>query len=74
MSVPGVAEGLPSVIVGDCVILSDVTMPDDSPQYQGYVHEVHRESETLLLRFQAAFHESYSREDYNVRFLPNRCV
>ena len=69
---PGVAEGLPSVLAGDSVIASDVTAPHDSPQYQGFIHEVQREG--VLLRFNDQFHNSYTGEDYNVQFVLSRSV
>ena len=70
LSVPGVSEGLPSLMVGDSVILSDVTMPENAPQYQGYIHEVMKED--VLLKFTQEFHDNYDDQDYNVRFVPGR--
>ena len=70
LSVPGVSEGQPSVLVGDSVILSDVSMPENAPQYQGYVHEVQKEG--VLLGFQQQFHDTYDGQDFNVRFVPSR--
>ena len=40
LQVPGLAEGRPSLLVGDSVILSVVEMADFAPSYQGYIHEV----------------------------------
>ena len=40
---PGLAEGRPSVLVGDRVILSALQGEQEQecqPQYEGYVHEV----------------------------------
>ena len=39
LQVPGLAEGRPSVLIGDAVILSSPVDPED-PQYEGIVHEV----------------------------------
>lgn len=39
LNVPGLAEGRPSVLIGDAVILSSPSSPDE-PQYEGIVHEV----------------------------------
>ena len=67
---PGLAEGRPSVLVGDSVILSEPSMPENSPEYEGVVHEVLKDR--VLLKFHQAFHGSYRGEDYNVRFTFNR--
>ncbi|XP_070558599.1 RNA helicase Mov10l1-like [Ptychodera flava] len=72
LQVPGLAEGRPSVLVGDKVILS---VPDGvigSPQYEGFVHEVL--SEELLLKFHPEFHQRYKGEEYDVMFTFNRAV
>ena len=39
LQVPGLAEGRPSVLIGDAVILSSPVDPEE-PQYEGIVHEV----------------------------------
>ena len=39
LQVPGLAEGRPSVLIGDAVILSSPVDPEES-QYEGIVHEV----------------------------------
>lgn len=39
LGVPGLAEGRPSVLLGDKVMLSDPCDPQ-GPVYEGYVHEV----------------------------------
>lgn len=39
LHVPGLAEGRPSVLVGDSVILTS-PVETDGPQYEGIVHEV----------------------------------
>lgn len=39
LEVPGLAEGRPSILIGDKVILS-VPYDPEGPSYEGYVHEV----------------------------------
>lgn len=39
LKVPGLAEGRPSVLIGDKVILTDPSDPE-GPCYEGFVHEV----------------------------------
>lgn len=40
LQVPGLAEGRPSLLIGDSVVLSNSTYSEFSPSYQGYIHEV----------------------------------
>ncbi len=70
LAVPGLAEGRPSVLVGDKIFLSLPGELEDGPQYEGYVHEILREE--VLLKFHPDFHSSYTGEDYDVRFSFNR--
>lgn len=70
LAVPGLSEGRPSVLVGDRVILREPFMPEDSPEYEGYVHEVRRDE--VWLKFVDSFHSSYNGQDYNARFTFNR--
>ncbi|XP_062571202.1 RNA helicase Mov10l1-like [Saccostrea cucullata] len=69
LAVPGLAEGRPSVLLGDKVMLSDPSDPQ-GPIYEGYVHEVF--SEEVLLKFNSDFHLGYNGKDYNVQFTFNR--
>ncbi|GAB1598152.1 RNA helicase Mov10l1-like [Argonauta hians] len=69
LRVPGLAEGRPSVLVGDRVYLS-TPGTEGGPLFEGIVHEVH--SEDVFLKFNAEFHSKYLGEDYNVRFTFNR--
>ncbi|CAH1265716.1 MOV10L1 [Branchiostoma lanceolatum] len=70
LTVPGLAEGRPSVLIGDKVVLTAPGAGDCSPCYEGYVHEVLREE--VLLKFHQDFHSSYDGEPYNVFFMFNR--
>ncbi|XP_078596430.1 RNA helicase Mov10l1-like [Branchiostoma floridae x Branchiostoma japonicum] len=70
LTVPGLAEGRPSVLIGDKVVLTSPGAGDCSPSYEGYVHEVLREE--VLLKFHQDFHSSYDGEPYNVFFMFNR--
>ena len=40
LKVPGLAEGRPSLLVGDRVILSDPEVGSYAPSYEGHIHEV----------------------------------
>ena len=40
LSVPGLAEGRPSLLTGDKVVLSAPGLEDESPEYEGFVHDV----------------------------------
>ncbi|XP_077977756.1 uncharacterized protein LOC144433319 [Glandiceps talaboti] len=70
LEVPGLAEGRPSVMIGDKVILSIPDGQASCPEYEGYVHEVLRED--LLLKFNPEFHATYQGEEYNVMFTFSR--
>nr|XP_006811620.1 PREDICTED: LOW QUALITY PROTEIN: putative helicase Mov10l1-like [Saccoglossus kowalevskii] len=71
LTVPGLAEGRPSVLIGDKVILSVPNNNDyATPQYEGFVHDVFQEE--LLLKFHPEFHQTYKGEEYNVMFTFNR--
>ncbi|CAI9716308.1 Hypothetical predicted protein [Octopus vulgaris] len=69
LKVPGLAEGRPSVLVGDRVYLS-TPGAEGGPIFEGIVHEVH--SDEVYLKFNAEFHSKYLGEDYDVRFTFNR--
>ncbi|XP_014786677.1 RNA helicase Mov10l1 isoform X1 [Octopus bimaculoides] len=69
LKVPGLAEGRPSVLVGDRVYLS-TPGAEGGPVFEGIVHEVH--SDEVYLKFNAEFHSKYLGEDYDVRFTFNR--
>lgn len=69
LKVPGLAEGRPSVLVGDKVYAS-APGESETPLLEGIVHEVHNEE--VLLRFNSEFQNNYQGEDYNIRFTFNR--
>jgi putative helicase MOV10L1 len=69
LKVPGLAEGRPSLIIGDRVILSEPG-EYEGPRYEGCIHEVLNDE--VLLKFQQNFHHDYLGQDYNVEFTFNR--
>ncbi|XP_050412880.1 RNA helicase Mov10l1 isoform X1 [Patella vulgata] len=69
LAVTGLAEGRPSVLMGDKIILSIPGDPD-GPYYEGFVHEVLNQE--VLLKFSYDFHNKYNGEDYDVEFTFNR--
>ncbi|XP_038054023.1 RNA helicase Mov10l1-like [Patiria miniata] len=66
LEVPGLAEGRPSVLIGDKIV---VTHPNTA-RYDGYVHEVL--GEAVLLKFHPSFHELYQAEECSVMFTYSR--
>ncbi|XP_072026014.1 RNA helicase Mov10l1-like [Amphiura filiformis] len=70
LEVPGLAEGRPSVMVGDKIILSLPNANKYDAKYEGIVHEVL--SDVVLLKFNEKFQESYQAEEYNVAFTFSR--
>jgi len=48
LKVPGLAEGRPSLLVGDRVILSDSEVAGYAPSYEGCIHEVRRLSSLFV--------------------------
>ena len=42
LAVPGLAEGRPSLLPGDRLVLSEPCEGEGGPEYEGYVHEVGR--------------------------------
>ncbi|XP_052781179.1 RNA helicase Mov10l1-like isoform X2 [Mya arenaria] len=69
LQVPGLAEGRPSVLIGDSVYLTDPADPD-GPCFEGFVHETFKDE--VLLKFNPNFQRSYTGKDYNVVFTFNR--
>lgn len=70
LDVPGLAEGRPSLLLGDRVIVSYHDKGTDSPTYEGYVHEIH--ADKILLKFNESFHNEYRNDDLDVEFYFNR--
>ncbi|XP_035216479.1 RNA helicase Mov10l1-like [Stegodyphus dumicola] len=69
LEVVGLAEGRPSLIIGDKAIL----VPPYSRSnfaFEGCIHEVHLNE--VLLKFSDSFHDSYDGEMFDVRFELNR--
>ncbi|BFZ08818.1 hypothetical protein BsWGS_11857 [Bradybaena similaris] len=69
LTVPGLAEGRPSVLIGDQIILSSPEDPE-GPRYVGYVHEL--TATDVHLKFSPEFHSRYGGQDYNVQFTFSR--
>ena len=42
LAVPGLAEGRPSLLPGDRLVLSEPSDLEGGPEYEGYIHEVYR--------------------------------
>lgn len=66
VEVKGLAEGRPSVLVGDYIIVKG---RDDTVSYEGRVHEVRRV--TLSLRFSDKFN-TFRGTKFDVQFVLNR--
>ncbi|KAF8771015.1 RNA helicase Mov10l1 like protein [Argiope bruennichi] len=69
LEVEGLAEGRPSLIIGDKAILVP-PYQKSSFAFEGCIHEVHQNA--VLLKFSDSFHTSYDGESYDVRFELNR--
>jgi putative helicase MOV10L1 len=70
LTVPGLAEGRPSLLMGDKVIVSVPGARPEEPCYEGYIHEIHEKD--LLLKFSEDFHKKFRHEDYDIQFTFNR--
>ncbi|KAG8196843.1 hypothetical protein JTE90_027556 [Oedothorax gibbosus] len=69
LEVVGLAEGRPSLIIGDKAILVP-PYQKSSFGFEGCIHEVHLNE--VLLKFNDSFHNSYDGECFDVRFELNR--
>ncbi|KZT00672.1 P-loop containing nucleoside triphosphate hydrolase protein [Laetiporus sulphureus 93-53] len=69
LSVPGLAEKRPSVLVGD-IVLVQPHGADTGRWYEGHVHVVHKEEVGLC--FHGSFQGHQPSQLYNVRFKLNR--
>ncbi|XP_071960660.1 RNA helicase Mov10l1-like [Antedon mediterranea] len=72
LDVNGLAEGRPSVLVGDKIILTPLDALPHTITYEGFVHQVH--GEEVLLKFHPSFHEEYTAEEYHVTFTFSKTV
>ncbi|XP_048864383.1 RNA helicase Mov10l1 isoform X4 [Brienomyrus brachyistius] len=70
LEVPGIAEGRPSVFVGDKVLLKKPLSGGIVVEYVAYVIEIKQED--LTLRVNSEFHHSYMGEPLDVEFTFNR--
>uniref|UniRef100_W5NEM5 RNA helicase n=1 Tax=Lepisosteus oculatus TaxID=7918 RepID=W5NEM5_LEPOC len=70
LEVPGVAEGRPSVTVGDKVLLKKLLSGGVQVEYIAYVTEISEEE--LTLRVNSDFQRSYMGEPLDVEFTFNR--
>ena len=88
LTVAGMAEKRPSLLIGDHVLASN-PFSNDEIKYEGYVHEVHQtrvkdffivDDESffigllfqVLLKFHQDFHSNYADEDYSIQLKFNR--
>lgn len=69
LEVPGLAEGRPSLLLGDRVIVKYAGQRS-SPKYEGFIHEI-RAAE-ILLKFNNDFHDSYEHQYVDAQFYFNR--
>lgn len=72
LQVPGLAEGRPSLLLGDKIIASLTGSPSDSPKYEGYIHEVRKDD--ILLKFNEEFHNRFAMQECDVMFYFNSSV
>ncbi|XP_031573706.1 RNA helicase Mov10l1-like [Actinia tenebrosa] len=70
LRVPGLAEGRPSLLIGDTVVASLTDGVYDAPKYEGYVHEVRKDD--ILLKFNEEFHKNFGLQSCDVTFYFNR--
>lgn len=70
LNVPGLAEGRPSLLIGDKILASLTGVSSESPKYEGYIHEVHKDD--VLLKFNEEFHNRFAMQKCDVMFYFNR--
>ncbi|XP_065212041.1 probable RNA helicase armi [Planococcus citri] len=71
LEIPNLAESRPSLVIGDKLIASDPAIFGKSTtKYEGYIHKVNANS--IFLRFNDSFHNSYNGKDYSVTFVHSR--
>ena len=74
MTVPGLSENRPSVLVGDFILVSETNasiLPESRTWYEGRVHAVRMNE--VILRFGEGF-STYRGNKFDVRFVLNRLV
>lgn len=65
------AEGRPSLLIGDKVILSNPDKKSETDtSYEGFIHQVLKDE--IFLKFHETFHLEYDGEDFDVHFFFNR--
>lgn len=70
LTVPGLAEGRPSVLTGDRVIAKSSSCGIKAAVFEGVIHKVLKDE--VWLKFVPTFHASYNSEDYDVYFEQSR--
>jgi len=70
LTVPGLAEGRPSLLLGDKIVVCLTGSLSDSPKYEGYIHEVRKDD--ILLKFNEEFHNRFAMQECDVMFYFNR--
>ncbi|KAG0692718.1 RNA helicase Mov10l1 [Chionoecetes opilio] len=69
LTVPGLAEKRPSLMIGDTVVATELCGRGEM-EYEGCIHQVLNTQ--ILLKFHPSFHNGNHGEDYKVRFNFNR--
>lgn len=69
LDVPGLAEGRPSLMIGDSAIIR-LRTPGQNKKYEGVIHAV--EKDDILMKFNSVFAQNYSGESVNASFKVSR--
>lgn len=73
LQVSGIADGKPSLFVGDTVALHMEQCSGSNPEHHGFIHHILADEEVLLIKFHATLHDNFEESDrYNVRFSHSR--
>eukprot|EP00062_Callorhinchus_milii_P006769 gi/632947662/ref/XP_007889162.1/ PREDICTED: putative helicase Mov10l1 isoform X2 [Callorhinchus milii] len=70
LEVPGLAEGRPSVTIGDRLLLRSPGYEETTVCYSGFVAQVCEEE--IMLKFHSTFQQTYKGEPLDVEFTYNR--
>ncbi|XP_014676504.1 PREDICTED: putative helicase Mov10l1 isoform X2 [Priapulus caudatus] len=70
LAVPGLAEGRPSLMLGDKALVTEGAAGAAAPAYEGYVHAVRQEE--VLLAFHPSFQREYAGGAVDVAFVCSR--